>query len=343
MSEREAPPSVDELLAHAGWLQRLAERLVGAGDRAEDLVQETWLAALQHGPRRRATLRPWLATVLRNFAASSARARERRRRREEQHALPEALPSADQLTARAEASRALVTAVLALPETQRVVVLLRYFEQLPSPEIAARLGCPAATVRSHLSRAVERLRTQLDRSAGGDRERWVRCFAPLPAATSHGTFLFGALAMSNATKLAALALSVTVIGLGLWWALDETPAASAGHASTLEPGELGLVAAEPPAKTAQEVDEERAAIDAPVRTITGATPVQGVLLDPRSGEPLPWFALGVAPGPPPEEPVGIDPPHVLERVLTNEQGLFRSASSYSGGDVHLVPLEDWDR
>ena len=344
MGEREAVPSVDELLAHAGWLQRLAERLVGTGDQAEDLVQETWLAALRRGPRRGASLRPWLATVLRNFAASSARSRERRRWREEQHAPPEALPSTEELTARAEASRALVEAVLALPEAQRVVVLLRYFEQLPSPEIAARLGCPAATVRSHLSRAVERLRTQLDRRAGGDRERWVRCFAPLPAASSHGHFFFGALAMSNAAKFAALALSVTVIGLGLWSALDEKPAASTSPASTLEPGELGLVAAELPAKTAEEADEGRVAIDPRLRTIAGATPVQGVLLDRRSGEPLPWFALGVASGPPPERPVRIsDPPQVLERVVTDGQGRFRSASSYSRGDMHLVPLEDWDR
>jgi len=108
MTDQQAAPTTDELLAHAGWLQRLAERLVGAGDRAEDLVQDTWLAALRHGPSRGKSLRPWLATVLRNFAASSARTGSRRRWREEQHARPETLPSAADLTARAEASRALV-------------------------------------------------------------------------------------------------------------------------------------------------------------------------------------------------------------------------------------------
>src|SRR5688572_32525448 len=61
-----APPPED-LLAHAGWLRRLAQSLVGAGGGADDLVQETYVAALRHPPRTDLPIRPWLAQVLRNL------------------------------------------------------------------------------------------------------------------------------------------------------------------------------------------------------------------------------------------------------------------------------------
>jgi len=55
--ERE-PPSAESLLVHAGWVQRLARALAADHHRAEDAVQDTWVAALEgrlrHGraPRR---------------------------------------------------------------------------------------------------------------------------------------------------------------------------------------------------------------------------------------------------------------------------------------------------
>ena len=63
--------------------------------------------------------------------------------------------------------------------------------------------------------------------------------------------------MSNATKLAVLALSATVIGLGLWSALDGTPAASTGPAATIEPDEVGLAPPESPANAAGRAGEAR--------------------------------------------------------------------------------------
>ena len=46
-----------------------------------------------------------------------------------------------------------------LPKQQRAVLVLRYYEDLPDPEIAAVLGCSASTVRSNAARALARLRT----------------------------------------------------------------------------------------------------------------------------------------------------------------------------------------
>jgi RNA polymerase sigma-70 factor (sigma-E family) len=46
----------------------------------------------------------------------------------------------------------------ALPAKQRAVLVLRYYENLTDPEIASIVGCSPATVRSHASKAIHRLR-----------------------------------------------------------------------------------------------------------------------------------------------------------------------------------------
>lgn len=48
-----------------------------------------------------------------------------------------------------------------LPPVQRAAVVLRYYDDLDYPAIAAILGCPEATARSHVHRALTRLRTTL--------------------------------------------------------------------------------------------------------------------------------------------------------------------------------------
>lgn len=45
------PPTPDVLLAHAGWVRGLARSLAVDASSAEDLVQDTWLAALRRGLR----------------------------------------------------------------------------------------------------------------------------------------------------------------------------------------------------------------------------------------------------------------------------------------------------
>lgn len=61
-----APVDTSELLAHATWLRRLARSLVREG--ADDLVQDTWVAALRRPPDGERSVRPWLRTVLINVA-----------------------------------------------------------------------------------------------------------------------------------------------------------------------------------------------------------------------------------------------------------------------------------
>jgi RNA polymerase sigma-70 factor (sigma-E family) len=83
--------------------------------------------------------------------------------------LPER-PAADALT-RVEDGLTLRDALARLPKRMRAVVVLRYYDDLPDPEIAAILGCSTGTVRSQAARALAKLRSDgaltLDLERGG--------------------------------------------------------------------------------------------------------------------------------------------------------------------------------
>ena len=68
---------LEELLTHSSWIRRLAERLVDDPSLADDLVQNTWVAALDQPPAEVHNLRAWLARVVQNFARQAARSESR--------------------------------------------------------------------------------------------------------------------------------------------------------------------------------------------------------------------------------------------------------------------------
>ena len=76
------PVTLDDLLVHRWWVRSLALRLAADEATANDLEQETWLAALRTPPPQAGSPRSWLGTVLRNLARTAARRRKRRRRYE---------------------------------------------------------------------------------------------------------------------------------------------------------------------------------------------------------------------------------------------------------------------
>jgi len=166
------------LLEESAWLQRLAARLVADPARAADASQETLTKALERAPAEVASLRRWLATVLRNVVRQERRTTARREARElARPAVLEAEP-ADELAARLELHERLVAAVRALEEPYRTTVALRYLEDLPPKVVAERLGVPVKTVHTRLERALEQLRTRLDREHGG-RAAWAGLLLPL--------------------------------------------------------------------------------------------------------------------------------------------------------------------
>lgn len=232
MASVERTHELEELLAGARWVRALARGLVGDASRADDVVQDACVIALERSAQ---ALEPtaWLTGVVRRLAHREARSSARRRRRETAHARGEALPSTDELVARSELQERLSAAVRSLPEPYRDLVLLHYAEGLRLEEIALRLHVPASTVRTRHARALALLRARLDAEHGG-RATWLAALAPLagvPApslAPAAATATLGSLAMGAKTGfgIAAIVAGAAVIGVAV--ALREPSPAGPG-------------------------------------------------------------------------------------------------------------------
>jgi RNA polymerase sigma factor (sigma-70 family) len=210
--------TVEQLLAHAAWLRRLAHGLVRGDAAAEDLVQETWIAALRRPPEPGAPLRPWLATVLRNLFLMRARSEGRRLRREEgeadEAAFGRAPSSPEDLVGRLETERRLAELVLALDEPYRSTVVYRYWEGLSAAEIARLQDVPAGTVRWRLKTGLDRLRAALDADVPGGRARWIVLFAPIASAprVASGATIGKGFLLAKKSLTIAVALALLVAG-----------------------------------------------------------------------------------------------------------------------------------
>src|SRR5262245_3373237 len=137
--------SIEELLEHSGWVDRLARRLLSSRDKSDDLVQQTWLAALESPPKDRRGLAGWFRTLMRRGAARRRADDRTRAEREALGARPGTAASAAELAAQAEGHRLLAGMVLELPDPYRSTLLLRYFGGLSLAQIARRSRTPAAT------------------------------------------------------------------------------------------------------------------------------------------------------------------------------------------------------
>lgn len=133
-------------------------------DEARDAAQEGFIRAHRALGRFRpdAELRPWLLRIVGNAA------RNRRRGAGRRSGLAMRLAPATRVGASAEDEllaserrRELLSAIDAMREDDRVVITLRWFVDLSESEMAAVLDCPRGTVKSRLSRAMERLRGRL--------------------------------------------------------------------------------------------------------------------------------------------------------------------------------------
>jgi RNA polymerase sigma-70 factor (ECF subfamily) len=168
MSETVDP---QQLLADAAWLHRLARSLAGSDADADDLVQESWIAAWRKRPDSDRSLRPWLGKVVRDVAAMKRRGDRRREVREQAADLQPGTPP-DVLLEQMRLHRMIVDLVLELAEPYRATVLARFVEGRSAASIARSLGIPESTVRGRLHEAIERLRAGLDTKTG-ERKAWA--------------------------------------------------------------------------------------------------------------------------------------------------------------------------
>jgi RNA polymerase sigma factor (sigma-70 family) len=141
--------------------------LLGAGDEADDVVQEALVKAFRHLARFRIgePFGPWLLRIVANETKNLTRSRRRRAELtlrltalEPEHMAIEG-PVRDVLAG--ERRGALLEAVDALPEKERQAVVCRYFLELSEAETAQVLGWPLGSVKSRTFRALNRLRDVL--------------------------------------------------------------------------------------------------------------------------------------------------------------------------------------
>jgi len=213
-------PNPEALLEHAGFIRSLARTLVRDESVADDVVQQTYLAALQNPPAHTSNLRGWLAKVARNFAFRALRTEQRTKRREEASVPREPAPSPAEVAARLELQRKVVEAVMALEEPYRSTVVLRFFDDCTPEEIARRMGVPKETVRTRLRRAVERMRGGLDEAHGGSRRAWVLALAPLAGlGTREATAAAATTALSKAVAGKTTITGGLIVSSKAFWTL----------------------------------------------------------------------------------------------------------------------------
>lgn len=149
---------------------QMAYRVVGHREDAEDLVQESFLAAYQYLDSFDADrpFGPWLNRIVMNRGANLRRSRTRRQMEPEVESASTA-PSALEESTRREASELLLRALATLNERQRMIVTLFDVDGLTSTEIGERLSLAPGTVRWHLHEARRVLRGALSSYFEGDR------------------------------------------------------------------------------------------------------------------------------------------------------------------------------
>ncbi|MBL8800743.1 MAG: sigma-70 family RNA polymerase sigma factor [Planctomycetes bacterium] len=270
---------LEALLAESAWLRRLATSLVRDPAAAEDLVQETWLAALKNPPAADRPLRPWLRTVLENFVRMRARSEQSRTARERREARDEVTQGEVELVDRVEEQRFLAREVLKLEEPFRSTLVLRYYEGLSSIQIAERVGSNDNTVRWRLKRGLELLRERLDRRHGGDRAAWLALLAPL--APQELAPVAARPASSGVTAWLAGAAAMLAVVVGVWFAVRE-PEQEPQLAAVASVSAPAAATATDPGRTAVERSE---AASAPTRTTLAPARIRARVLDARS-EPV---------------------------------------------------------
>ncbi len=159
---------------YAGAVYSLVARIIGDRQVAEDLLQEVFVRVWQRaGTYQGARGKPltWVLGIAHNLAIDEVRRRRRRpleaddRDAEGQLTAFQALPSVDSDPADLAWERLrreqIVAALAQLPEAQRILIELAYFEGYTQSQLAARLGEPLGTIKTRMRLAVQKLRELL--------------------------------------------------------------------------------------------------------------------------------------------------------------------------------------
>ena len=149
---------------HRSYVYRIALRMAGSPQSAEDVEQESWMKAMDaiHSFDGRSRFKTWLTRIVINTAID-------RRRKSERHPAPEHLREGTAAAthgpaAHAEAEElesALETEMQALPAEQRAALLLVGFEGLSYAQAAEAMSCPEGTLAWRIAEARRKLARRL--------------------------------------------------------------------------------------------------------------------------------------------------------------------------------------
>ncbi len=159
----------EELVRHHQEIAfRMALVITRTAADAEEAAQDGFVKAYRALGRFRpgAPFRPWLLQIVANEARNRRRSAGRRERLVLRAAAEspsgDAAPSPEGTLLAAEQRQTLLAALEELREEDRLVIGCRYLLELNEEETASALGWPRGTVKSRLSRALARLREQLE-------------------------------------------------------------------------------------------------------------------------------------------------------------------------------------
>lgn len=145
-----------------GYLMRMARNR----EIAEDLFQETFLRVHEkaHTFRAGAKFKGWVYTIATRIAIDQQRYNKRRPQLqivENEAPIPSTDKDPAEETVQSELRETVKVAVDTLPPKQRAALVLSYYQGHSYPEVARIMGCSLSSVKTHMSRALKRLATQL--------------------------------------------------------------------------------------------------------------------------------------------------------------------------------------
>lgn len=140
-------------------------RIVGNVSDAQDLTQEAFIKALQRQDQLKDELKAahWLSRIATNTAIDFLRRNGRVSFCEIEAAPESPAESPEDVLLRTEHREYLEDGLRLLTDRERVALVLRDVEGLPAEEVAKRLDCSKATVRSHIANARVKLRRYMER------------------------------------------------------------------------------------------------------------------------------------------------------------------------------------
>lgn len=141
-------------------------RLGCDGGQAEELAQEALLVVWQKAAtfdRRQSAVSTWLFTIARNKRIDAIRRLRRPELDPEDPALRPATPEqADEVLQAAQSADRLRAALATLPDDQRQLLDLAFFQEKSHSDISVETGIPLGTVKSRIRLAMQRIRKVID-------------------------------------------------------------------------------------------------------------------------------------------------------------------------------------